>query len=320
MANYRILVTDTLYPNLDYERTTLASIGAEVVLASSTDPETLIREGHNCDGMLVEYATVSQEVLSGLTRCKIIVRTAIGYDNIDVATATRQGIMVANVPDYCIEEVSEHALALLLACGRRVVHFNRQVKDGVWNAEAGGAIRRLSTQTLGLVGFGAIARRFAQKAAPLGLRILVYDPYLPFECVAAAGVTQVATLEHLAQESDFLSLHVPFTPANKNMVSDSLLEKMKSSAYLLNTSRGGLVDLDALTRALKYGNIAGAALDVLSTEPPPSTLPILQMENVIITPHCGYYSEDANEELRAKATRQIVEAFTVGKPSFLLNP
>ena len=320
MAAFKILVTDTLYPSLEPEKNMLAIINADTVLASAVDSASLIREGRDCDGMMVEFADINEQVIAGLDKCKIIVRTAIGYDNIDVKAASAKNIMVANIPDYCVEEVSEHALALLLTCARKVVYFNSKVKAGVWDAEAGGPIRRMSTRTLGLVGFGNIARRFAVKAKPLGMRIMAYDPFLPDAVFIETGVERIKTLEELVPAVDYLSLHIPFKPENKNIVNDALLASMKSTAYLINTSRGGLVDIDALHRALQLGTIAGAMLDVMPVEPPPPDLPLLQLDNLIVTPHCGYYSEDSTDEIRRKAAEQIIQALTEGRPRYLVNP
>lgn len=319
MAKYRIMVTDTLYPNIDYEREILSAIDAEVFLASATDEETLIHEGQDCDGLIVEFANVNARVIEGLTQCKIIVRTAIGYDNIDVKAASSKGIMAANVPDYCVEEVSEHALALVLACGRKVVAYNTLVKNNGWDTDAGRPIRRMNTQTLGLVGFGNIAQLLAKKASSLGMRIIAFDPFLTDEVFVNAGVERVANIKEIAAEADFLSLHIPFTPENKNIVNDELLKQMKSTSFLINTSRGGLVDIEALTRALLNNVIAGAALDVMPQEPPEKDCPLFALDNLIVTPHCGYYSDDADVELRRKSVEQVILALTEGKPKYLIN-
>jgi D-3-phosphoglycerate dehydrogenase / 2-oxoglutarate reductase len=262
---------------------------------------------------------MTARVIEKLKRCKIIARYGIGVDNVDLAAATKAKILVTNVPDYCIDEVSDHALALLLALARRLTAADGAVKAGGWDVVAHAGIRRLRGQTLGLLGFGKIAKALASKVEPLGMKVLVYDPYLDPALIAQHGVEAVS-LDRLLAEADTVSIHVPLSPETRNIVGKRELARMKPTAFLINTSRGGIVDEQVIAVALKEGRLGGAALDVLSVEPPPADHPLRQAPNVILTPHLAFYSRESVIELQTKAAEEVARALKGEPPRCPVNP
>jgi D-3-phosphoglycerate dehydrogenase len=236
-----------------------------------------------------------------------------------LVAASASRILVTNVPDYCIDEVSDHALALLLALARRIVGADRAVKAGAWDVVPHAAIRRLRGQTLGLLGFGKIAKALASKVQPLGMKVLVYDPYIEPELVARHGA-QAVTLDKLLAEADAVSIHVPLSPETRDLIGQQELNRMRPTAFLINTSRGGIVNEQALADALMTGRIGGAALDVLSAEPPPPDHPLRQAPNVILTPHLAFYSRESVIELQTKAAEEVARALKGEPPRSPVNP
>ena len=319
MARFKVVMTDSVFPDQDRERAELAAIDGELVLASGADLATLLREARDCDALLNVYAQVPAELIAGLERCKVIVRTGIGINTIDVAAASARGIMVANVPDYCQDEVADHAMALLLALSRKLLLLDGEVKRGTWSFAAARPIARLSASTCGLLGLGSIAQGVARRAQACGMRVIAHDPFLSAAAFAAHGVERVEELGRLLAEADFLSLHAPLTEQTEHIIDAAALAQMKPGACLINTSRGPLIDEDALLAALRAGTIAGAGLDVLAEEPPAFPNPLLALGNVIVTPHVAFYSEQSNDELRSKSAQEIVRTLTVGEPAHWVN-
>jgi len=240
-------------------------------------------------------------------------------DNVDLAAASKAGILVTNVPDYCVGEVSDHALALLLALARQVVVADMAVKSGAWNVKAHAEVRRLCGQTLGLLGFGKIARALASKVQALGMKVLAYDPYLKPELIASQGAEAV-NLDRLIAEADALSIHVPLSPETRNLIGERELALMKPTALLINTSRGGIVDEQALAAALAAGRLGGAGLDVTSVEPPPPDHPLRRAPHVILTPHLAFYSRESVIELQTKAADEVARALKGEPPRSPVNP
>lgn len=257
--------------------------------------------------MLNTYAPMPAEVIERLGRCRAIAGYGVGLDTIDLDAAEARQIRVSAVPDYCVEEVALHAIALLLAAHRRVVRGSRLVRNGSWGALAAGPVHRLEGRLLGLVGCGRISRSVAAKARGLGLRVAAHDPYVADEDWPD-GIERYADLGELAAAADFLSVHAPLTDETRHLVDDELLRRMPAHAVLVNTARGPLVDTEALNRALTEGRIGGAALDVLESEPPPPGLPLLRPDDVIVTAHQAFYSEEALRELQRKAAQNLLEA------------
>jgi len=316
-TRFTVIVTDHIFPSLDPERTTLAAVGAEVRTVPEANPERLRDAVPNADALLVCYAQISQDVIERAQRCRVIARYGIGVDNIDVAAATRQGIVVTNVPDYCVEEVSDHTLAFLLACARKVPRMDRETRHR-WDNRAAVPIHRLRGQVLGLIGFGKIPRALAARVVPLGMRIITFDPYVGAEAMRAHGAAP-GDLATVLAESDFVSLHAPLTPETTGLIDEAALRAMKPTAYLINTARGALVDQTALARALREGWIAGAALDVLPDEPPAADNPLLTLSNVILTPHIAFYSEESQRELQQKAAEEVARVLTGRPPRYPVN-
>lgn len=304
MSERRVLVTDYAWPDLSIEREILAPIGAELVVAPATDPATLERLAIDADAIMTTWARVPSQVLAAAKKCQIVARFGIGLDNIDVACAARLGMLVTNVPNYCLEEVAEHALALILSLGRKVAFYHQATKLGTYDLGAGPPLRRLAGQTLGIAGFGNIGRVLAAKASALKFRVLVYNRRP--ECVTPPF--KWVTLETLLAESDYISLHLPSTPETRNLIGGPQFKQMKPTAYLINTSRGALVDEQALAEALAAGQLAGAALDVQQHEPPDLSRPPFNDPRVIVTPHAAFYSLESVAELRRRAAHQVADA------------
>ena len=315
---WTVVVTDFNYPDLSIEEAELTRWDARVVPAQCTTPEEVLAAGRDADALISQYASVTREVIQGLTRCKALGRYGIGVDNIDVQAATERGIAVVNVPSYCEDEVSDHALAMLLSWARKIPHYTQEIREGVWDWKTGRPIRRLRGQVLGLLGFGKIARLLARKAQALGLRVIAHDPYLPSEVFAEEGVERV-DFQQLLSQSDFLSVHVPLTPKTRHLIDAEALAKMKPTACLINTSRGPVVDEEALAKALEDGQIAGACLDVMEQEPPGEDNPLLRLPQVLLSPHVGWYSEESQAELRRKIAEDIGRALNGLLPHGLVN-
>ena len=264
------------------------------------------------DALMVTVQAVTDEILAAMPGCKIVARVGTGLDSIDLDAAARRGIQVTYVADYSVDEVSTHAIALLLACARRIPQYLDLVRAGQWNSVGAGTIRRLSEQTLGVAGFGRIGQAAARKGRGLGLRVLVSDPYRPDEDIRAAGCEPVSW-DRLLAESDFVSLHVPLTPDSDRLIDAAALAAMKPTAVLINTARGGLVDEAALAAAIRAGEIAGAALDVLATEPPAADSPLLADPRVLITPHGAWYSLQAQRDVVVRACEDVQRVLS-GQP------
>jgi D-3-phosphoglycerate dehydrogenase len=316
--SFIVAITDYVFPSLEPEQRVLAPLGVELRPAQCKSEEEIIELTRGADGVLNCYAKMTTRVIEKLDRCKIIARYGIGVDNVDLAAATHAGILVTNVTDYCIDEVSDHALALLLSLARQIVAADRAVKGSAWDVVAHGGIRRLRGQTLGLLGFGKIAKALASKVQPFGMRVLVYDPYLEPELISRHGA-EAASLDRLLAESDAISIHVPLSPETRNLIGQRELARMKSTAFLINTSRGGIVDEQALAIAIKEGRLGGAALDVLNVEPPPPDHPLRQAPNVILTPHLAFYSRESVIELQTKAAEEVARALTGEPPRSPVN-
>ncbi len=317
--SFVVAVTDYVFASLEPEQRVLAPLGVELRPGQCKSEEEIIELTQGADAVLNCYAKMTARVIEKLDRCKIIARYGIGVDNVDLGAATRAGILVTNVPDYCVDEVSDHALALLLALARRIVPAHGAVREGQWDVVAHAGIRRLRGQTLGLLGFGKIAKAVATKVQPLGMKVIVNDRYLDPDLIARHGAEAVG-LDRLLVEADAISIHVPLSLETRNLIARRELERMKPTAFLINTSRGGIVDEEALADALKAGRIGGAALDVLFTEPPPLDHPLRQLPNVILTPHLAFYSRESVIELQTKTAEEVARALKGEPPRSSVNP
>ena len=313
MTKYKVVVSDQVFPTVDVERELLSQVDAELSVASG-DVESVLATAADADAILNTYLPWTADSIARLERCRIIARYGIGFDNVDLKAAAEAGIVVTNVPDYSVEEVATHALALILAALRKVTVANDSVRAGTWSIDNFRPIRRLSTLTVGLVGYGRIARRIAAPLEALGARIIAHDPYLQ----PGADLPPLLDLDALLVESDIVSLHLPLTEETRGVIGVAALERMKPGAILVNTSRGPLVDLDALTAALSEGRLGAAGLDVFDVEPLDATR-IINVPNLIVTPHMAYYSEEALEESQRKAATQVIKVLTGEQPDYQVN-
>ena len=313
---FRVLLTDRAWPETSIEREILAEIDAELIEAPAGDEETLCRLAVDVDAIATTWARVTPQVLQSAPRCRTVSRLGIGLDNIAVDFATSLGIPVTNVPDYCVGEVADHALALLLAAARNVAFFHGRTRAGEYQLSAGPPMRRLAGQTLGLFGFGKIARNLVPKARALGMQVIAHTPSRNDRGTGC----EMVSLEELLERSDFVSLHAPLTPATCHAFQLPQFQRMRPTAWLINTSRGGLVDHADLAAALEQRLIAGAALDVFEPEPPDLSLPLYRDERVIVTPHAAFVSVESLEELRRRAFRQVVAVLRGERPENVVNP
>jgi D-3-phosphoglycerate dehydrogenase len=299
----KVVLTDYVWESLDVEKKTLEGL-ADLVPLQTKKPEEFLAQAEDCDALLNTYAgPITAHVMARMAKCRIIARYGIGVDTIDLDAATQAGIIVTNNPTYCIEEVAEHTMALVLACARKVAVYDRLVRGGRWELPPGKPMFRVSGRTLGLVGFGNIARQVAVRAAAFGMRILLTDPFVQQGQFDIPG--KKMALHDLLGESDFVSLHPPLTPETRKMINEDALSHMKATAFLINCSRGPIVDTDALCRALDARKIAGCALDTTDPEPLPNPHPLRGRENAIITPHVAWYSEQALVGLQAGAPNEV---------------
>jgi D-3-phosphoglycerate dehydrogenase len=310
----KVLVTDAEYKSLDLEAQVLATGGHELVPASCRTPEDVIEAADGMDAALVQYAPITAAVFEARPQLRLLSRYGVGVDSVDTEAAREHGVWVCNVPDYGTTEVALHAVAMLLAVLRNLAGHDREVRVGRWDYHLGGELRRPDSLTLGVVGLGRIGRMTAQRAAPWFGAVVGYDPHLP-DSVWPEGFERV-DLPDLFARSSAVTLHLPLTDATRGLVGFDLLERMPTGSYVVNTSRGGLVDLDALYEALQSGRLAGAALDVLPQEPPPMDHPLLRHPRALITPHVAWYSEEAEVELRRKAAQNIVDWARTGRPTY----
>lgn len=313
----KVVLTDYVWDSLDVEKNTLAGI-AELVPLQTKKPDEFIDQAADCDALLNTYAgPITADVMAHMPKCRIIARYGIGVDTIDLEAATAAGIIVTNNPTYCIEEVAEHAMALLLACARKVVFYDRLVRNGRWEVPPGKPMFRLAGSTLGLVGFGNIARQVAVRAGSFGMNVLYSDPFVKQGDFDVPG--KAAGLDTVLAQSDFVSIHPPLTKDTRKMMNDDAFAKMKRTAWIVNCSRGPIIDTDALVRALDAGKIAGAALDTTDPEPLPNPHPLRERDNVIINPHVAWYSEAAMQGLQAGAPGEVRRVLTGEWPVNVVN-
>lgn len=315
---WKVLITDYLFKTIKYERKILSEIGAEVIEAQCKTEDEVIEKAKGVEGLIVECAPITRKVIELLPRLKVVARYGIGIDVIDLKAASEHKVFVLNVPDYCIDEVSDHALALLLASARKIIPLNNYIKSGNWGFHFAQPFYRIKGRILGCIGFGNIARKLAEKAKPLGLSILIYDPYISNKVMKNYEYVKNVDFLELLKKSDFISIHIPLTKNTKNMISFKEINLMKKSANIINTSRGGIINEEDLTEALISKRIAGAALDVFEEEPLNNNL-LLKQDNVILTPHVGYHSEESQIELQTKAAEGVRDVFLGKRPKYLIN-
>jgi D-3-phosphoglycerate dehydrogenase / 2-oxoglutarate reductase len=310
-----IAVTDSVFPSLEPAIAALKRLDPEVRIAKSAGEADILDVARDADGVLVTYAKLPGELLRQLRRCKVIGRFGLGVDNIDVKAAAALNITVTYVPDYCLREVSDHAMALVLALARKVPFSNSLVQQGRWEMPAVVPIRRLEGQVLGLVGLGNIPRRVVPKARAFGFKVVAHDPFVSAANSQELGV-ELVSFERLLEISDFISVHAPLTPQTRGLFNADAFGRMKKGAYIVNTARGPLLDEAALVAALDAGRLGGAALDVVASEPLSKDSPLLSRPNVIVTPHTAFYSVEALEELQTKCATDVARVLSGEKPIY----
>ncbi|MEU5108551.1 MULTISPECIES: C-terminal binding protein [unclassified Streptomyces] len=315
---FTVVVTDYEFADLEPERQVLEAAGLTLVPAQATTEDELIEVCADADAVINQYAPVTAKVIRSLTRCRVISRYGIGLNTIDVPAATKAGIAVANVPDGSLEEVSDHAAAQILTLARGLHRYDAAIRRGTWDYTVAGPLRRLRRRTLGLVGFGRIPRLLAEKLAGFGMAVLAHDPFADPSHAAALGV-RLVDLDTLCRESDVVSVHAPLTAETEGMIGRAQFAAMKPTACLVNTARGPVVDQDALIEALETGRIAGAGLDVFADEPIGPDHPLARCENVVLSPHTAWYSEDSEIEIRTKTARNVVDVAQGRLPTYLVN-
>jgi D-3-phosphoglycerate dehydrogenase len=307
MGRYRVVVSDQVFPSVEVERAMLAEIDADLDVSDGT-VDGLIARAADADAVLTTYLPLDASTIEQLPKLRVIARYGIGVDNVDVANAISRGITVTNVPDYSVQEVAAHALALILGLIRKVPQSGAKVRAGGWGLDGLRPIRRVSGLTFGLVGYGKIARRLQRSIEALDAPVIAYDPYV----TAAPGLPPLLPLDELLERSDVVSVHAPLTPETRGLIDAAALARMPEGSILVNTSRGPLVVLEAVLDALRSGHLAGAGLDVFDREPL-DPVRIEGVPNLIVTPHTGYYSEESIAESQRKAATQVVKALT-GQP------
>ena len=316
----KVVITDHRFPDVEQERRAVEAAGGKLVVAQTVDEQELTQLCKDADGVLTVRAPITKRVIGAMERCRIIVRYGIGVDSIDIPAASARGIMVANVPDYCVDEVSDHALTLLLMLSRQMISAISLAKEERWVISKMPAIHRLRGQTCGLAGCGKIGSLLAVKAAALGMRILIHDPYLTESRARDIGA-ELVSLDVLLGRSDFISLHMPLNDKTHHLFGEASFKKMRSTACIINTSRGGLIDEAALLAALDSGKIFGAGLDVMESETAftPTGIALVNHPKVIVTPHTAWLSVEARETLQARAAAQVVACLKGETPYGLIN-
>jgi D-3-phosphoglycerate dehydrogenase len=319
MSKFKVVVTDLGYPTYDHEKKVLEPVGAKLTLASCQTEEEVIKACRNADGVLLRSAPMTAHVIESIEKCKVIARYGVGVDNVDIKAATAKGIVVANVPNYCDDEVSTQAVALILALARKIVSHDKAVRNGAWDIGSTDPIYRTKGKTIGFVGMGRIGRATARKIAPFEMKMIAFDPFVKDEQVADLGIKMV-DFDTLLKTSDFVSLHAPLMAATRHTMDAKALAKMKPTAFLVNTSRGGLIDQKALISALSEKKIAGAGLDVYEVEPLEPDSPLKALDNVVLTDHAGWYSEESIVELQTRAAMAVAAVLSGARPESAVNP
>lgn len=315
-SSYQVVITDCDHGSIEEEKKEFERLGVELILAQIKEEEEVIRVCKNADGLINQYTLLTRGVLENLPKCKVISRYGVGVDSIDLQAATDLGIIVANVPDYCVEEVANHTIALILTLSRKTAFFDRKVKSNQWDFRLGIPIYRMKGRTLGLIGCGRIGMEVAKKMTSFGVKVIVFDPYLQ----KTEEWIELKDLDTVLKESDMISIHCPLNESTRHLIGEKEFRKMEKKPLLINTSRGAIIDEKALIQALKEGLLSGAGLDVLEKEPPDSTNPLLTMENVILTPHVSFYSVESISELKRRTAENVSSVLQGKWPRSVVNP
>lgn len=313
--SYRVVITDCDHGSIEEEKEVLYQIGAELILAQAKEEWALIQSCKDADGIINQYSILNRRVLENLKKCKVISRYGVGVDSIDLGAATDLGIIVANVPDYCIDEVANQTVALLFSLIRKISFFDKKVKSGQWDFRLGSPIYRTRGKTLGLIGCGKIGQEVARRISSFGIKVIAFDPFIdkPPETI------ELRSFDEVLRDSDFISIHCPLVDSTFHLIGEDEFKKMEKKPIIINTSRGPIIDEKALIKALKEGIISGAGLDVLEKEPPELGNPLLEMENVILTPHAGFYSVESIKELKMRTAENVANVLQGILPKSVVN-
>jgi D-3-phosphoglycerate dehydrogenase len=316
--SYEIIITDLVFSDLNVEREVFDSIDGTITHCPVDSPDEVIENAASADGIITIDADLTDKVFNTLSDLKAVGNMGIGVDNIDIESASKHGVQVFNVPDYCIDEVSTHALTMMLAARRKLLTYDRSVRNQEWNWRVGEPIRRISNDTVGLVSFETIAKELVKKLRGFEVEVVGFDPYIDEEIFADHGVEKVG-FDRLLEVADSISIHAPLTEETRGLFDTHAFEQMKDHAVVVNTARGPIIDQEALMSALDDDEIGVAALDVMSTEPPEDS-ELFDRENVILSPHVAWYSEESKHELRKKTAEMMSTALVGGEPEHILNP
>ena len=312
-----VIVADCDHPSIDIEKGVLKDVCPEIRWLACRTEDEVIAQCQDGEGILIQYAPMTRRVLEQLPRCKVIARYGVGVDTVDLLAASDLGIVVSNVPDYGTNEVSDHALAMMLCLTRKVPMANAQIKRGQWDFRLMHPVHRHQVQTIGVIGMGRIGQAMAHKTHALGMKVVAYDPYANPDSLP--DYITLCGLEDLLRQSDVVSVHCPLTDVTRNMLDESMLRLMKPSAYLVNTARGCIVDEVALDKLLTEKKLAGAAMDVLAVEPGPMSHPLFKHENLYCTPHMAWHSEESAQELKRKAAEETRRVLRGEAPWYQVN-
>lgn len=314
----KVVVTDYEFEHAEVERALVEGAGFDFYEYQIKDPDELIPIVKDADAIMTQYSDVNEKVIDSLEHCRMIIRYGIGYNNIDVDAATKRGIIVCNVPDYSVEEVSDHTVAMILALARKLKNVDGALQNGSWGYRNALPLKRFADSTVGFVGFGRIAQAVARKLAGFRVKTLAYDPYMKPEVIESFGAVP-ASLETVLKESDYVSIHSPLTKGTHHMIGKNELALMKPTACIVNTARGGVLDEEALIEALEAGKLGGLGLDSYEVEPISSDSPFLHRDNVIVTSHAAWYSETAIADLQRKTAEEVVNVLQGNMPFSCVN-
>ena len=309
----KAVITDYQYENVNQEKALIEGAGHTLVARVASTPDEIITNAADADAIVTQYCSIDETIISKLQRCRMIIKYGIGINNIDAEAASKRGIYVCNVPDYGVDEVSNHAITLYFALNKKIFTLANALRNGDWGYSSVIPLHRIAGSTLGLAGFGRIPQSVAKKMKGFDVRILAYDPFCSAEKMAEMGVEKVE-LPQLFAESDSISIHCPSTPETRHMFNADAFRAMKKSAFLINTARGDIIDEAALIDALKQGEIAGAGLDVFEHEPVSQDSPLLHMPNVIATPHSAWYTEDSIKALQRSVGEEVARVLNGNAP------
>lgn len=315
---FKVTLIDHEWGDTILEETAFAEAEVELTILQSTDKSEIIKAAQQSDALLIMYANIDREILEAAPNLKLVSRYGIGINMVDLEAAKELGIQVANVNDYCVDEVSDHALASIMAAARQLFVYHKDTSEGGWSFKKAAIPLRANKAVVGLLGYGKIPKRLGQKLTAIGYQVMAYDPFVSEEIMAADGVTK-ASLDKIMIESDFVSVHTPLIQATHHLIGERELNLMKNTAFIINTSRGPIIDEKYLIKSLKEGTIAGAFLDVTEEEPLPEQHALRELENVVLTPHAAWYSVDAFREIREKAVNNIVEKAEGKEPAYLIR-